>query len=262
MADRQHVAPGGARTTRRDLRVVLLVFLAFVAAPLSANVAAAVVGGPAVDGIVAETGSGAPVVGAQLLVLWSGLIPRAIHSSSGGCYQVLNAVTDGAGRFSVPSWRKELRGVTVDDYAIYLYARGYGSPSGQLSGRNVGGLLSHAGGVASGGNRIVVPKFIGGVRERLELLAFLRNDVRCAEAGASRRNAIDFYRSMNAELAELAATPEGRAIADEEKVEVDRRKRLGLYRAMPLLIVDLTPTIAALQSAHDGELEEPVRNSR
>ena len=262
MAYRQHVTAGRWIALGRRPRAITTLAVVVAATCFAFAAIGATIGGASVHGTIVDGVSGSPVSGAKVLVLWSGLLPKAIHSTSGGCYEVLNAVTDAAGQFSVPAWHKSLADVEIDDYAIRVYARGYGWAEGEIGGRYVGRIFNHPGRVASGGNRVAVPPSSGGVRARLEFLAGLRANVRCAEGGASRRNATEFYRSMNAELTELAATPEGRAIAAEEQVEVERRRRSGIYRPMPLLVVDLAPTIAALQSAHDGELYEPVREAR
>lgn len=252
MAHRQHVAAGSRRALAR-----IAVLVTLLAATPSASVAA--VGGPGVRGVVTESQSGQPVAGAQVLVLWLGTLPMSMHSSSGGCYQVLHAVTDVSGRFAVPPWRKDLPGVSVDDYRIHIYARGYGDANGDLAGADVRGRSRPAAAPANDGNRIELPRFAGSVRDRLEQLARLRVASRCVEAGASRRNAVDFYRSMNDELLELAATQEGQEIAAGEKPEIDFAQRQGLPLLTPRLVVDLAPFIAALQSAHDGELYEPAR---
>ncbi|MEO8752721.1 MAG: hypothetical protein ABI624_08580 [Casimicrobiaceae bacterium] len=56
-----------------------------------------------------------------------------------------------------------------------------------------------------------------------------------------------------------AATPEGRAIAAEEKPEIERAERRGLPLLKRVLIIDLALFIADLPSARDGEMYEPVR---
>jgi hypothetical protein len=105
---------------------------------------------------------------------------------------------------------------------------------------------------------------MGPVRERLELLAQHPFRAGCAEAGASRRNAIAYYRAMNSELKGLLATSEGQSLRAEEEVRADelRRKRLSLPPDPPFVARDLDAAIASLETAHDGELYERVKATR
>ncbi|MBS0319935.1 MAG: hypothetical protein JSR18_05290 [Proteobacteria bacterium] len=213
--------------------------------------------GRAIQGVVTELGTHKPVQSAQVIVNWEGYSTTAVHSTSGGCFELLAATTDAEGRFSVPFWQKEVPGFRINTYAVYVYARGYGYARGQVSGHGAGGQsaqnLEHV-------NAIEMPPAAATVRERLLELSYLRSAVRCPEAGASRSNAINFYRSMNEELLELAQTPEGRAISAAEAAEIDRRKRLGLPM-IPILVVDLAPLIRSLQSAMDGDIYEAARTA-
>jgi hypothetical protein len=215
--------------------------------------------GPGISATVTDMITGKPVAGAQVLVIWDGSLSFSTHGG-GECYHVISAVTDDAGHFSVEPWRKSVpRMASIDYYRISVYRPQYDDAEGQTHG-GIGrlGLFGDAG-VFSDGIRLKLPPFNGTVKDRLIKLRDIRRSTRCPEAGASRRNATDFFRAMNQEVLALLATPEGRAIAEAEKAELAQFKtesdRLMNYRPLAL---DLSVMIESLQQAHDDELYERV----
>ncbi|MBS0319934.1 MAG: hypothetical protein JSR18_05285 [Proteobacteria bacterium] len=252
MANRQHVRIPAELQGGRAIAIAAVILVSL----LAWMVVAPSNGGWEVRGIVTEEGTHKPITGAQVLVTWSGNYIRSLHGSW-GCFEVLGATTDLKG-FSVPAWRKDLPGVDINEYEINVYARGYGSVTGEISSHHSGGVFAHLLGALGHTNAIKLPPATMEVRGRLSELAHMRIAVRCSEAGASRRNAVDFYRSMNEELSILAATPEGRSIAAEQAPEIARSERVGGPMLSPVLVIGLRSLIESLQSPHDGELYEPA----
>jgi hypothetical protein len=211
--------------------------------------------GPAIAGIVTDKATGEPVAGAQVVVSWDGT-HVAGGFSEGGCYYVQIAITDRNGRFSVPAWSKFVLNTVLFDYKIGVYSPGYDVVEGEDSG----GLVARDGRPPGSPNKLTLPILSGTVKQRLDRLSRMRKYVGCAEAGASRRNFLDFYKAMNIEIKQLLATPEGQALQQQEHAELVRRGKLGMDTVgFPTLAVDLDSGISSILQSHDNELYEPVR---
>jgi hypothetical protein len=155
----------------------------------------------------------------------------------------------------VPAWNKFVPNHVLFDYRIAVYQLGYSAVEGQYTG----GLAGRSGIAATDGNKLVLPSFGGTVEQRLRNLQQIRGPVRCSEAGASRRNLIDFYRAMNDEIKKLLETPDGRSLQDAERVQRSKRNPALGTPIDPPLSRTLDSMIESLQEARDGELYEPVR---
>jgi Carboxypeptidase regulatory-like domain len=239
----------GRRAFARFARTTVALVLAFQI-PISSALS-----GPALSGVVTDKATGKPVPNAHVVVSWSGTNILGAFSSGGGCHYVQSTVTDDNGRFSVPAWSKFVPNTILFDYIIGVYHPGYGLVDGEY----VGGIGGHSGHAMPGGNKLVLPPFSGTVKQHLEVLARIRTYVRCPEAGADRRNFIDFYQAMNKEIKELLETPEGRALQNQEQEALrNRNPALGPPIDSPLSAT-LDRAIDSINGARDGELYEPVR---
>jgi hypothetical protein len=227
----------------------LLASLACGAAAIAMGACGA--GWEATEGVVTDR-AGAPIGGAQVVVLWSGARRSSMHSSSGECVHVQGTQTGADGRFKTPAWRNDRSSVAVDAYEVLVYKRGFAPyPERDGYGRPAARTL-----------RLVLQPAERDVERRLiELNRGGR--VSCAEAGVSRRNATDYYRAMNPELKELLATPEGQRLRAREEEEREKNRRTGLgpfFR--DAVAFDRDATIESLAHARDGELYEPVQVER
>ncbi len=232
----------------RGLAIALLASLGAAVSPC-----AAALSGPSVFGRVVDP-VGAPVGGAQVVVLWQGTLRTAIHGSGAMCLLALATTTDDSGRFAVPGWDKSFTNATIYDYEIRVFKRGFNAPEGQKSGAWAGGI----GRVPADGVRITLRPFTGSVAERLTALTRPPARAACAEGGASRGRAVPYYRAMNEEIKALLATPEGQALQRAE--QQDRIDRAARHMSPPDTVAhDLDAVIRALENARDGELDEATR---
>jgi hypothetical protein len=216
---------------------------------------AAALSGPAVFGRVVEP-DGTPVGAAQVVVLWQGTLRTAFHGSGAMCLLALATVTDDAGRFSVPGWQRAFDNAALYDYDIRVYKRGYRRAEGETSGADTGRGLAA---VPPDGVTVRLRRFSGSVTERLDALARPAARAGCAEGGASRANALPYYRAMNEELKALLATPEGQALQRAEQQDRDDREKRNLAPPDKTIAQDLDRVIRALEQARDGELYRPAR---
>jgi hypothetical protein len=97
-------------------------------------------GDSAISGRVLDDATGKPIPDAIVHVVWQGNIHGIVQGST-VCYHVEAAITDGEGKFLIPSWHRPARDgerrISDKDRSLVVYNEGYGDygPSPQLDWR-------------------------------------------------------------------------------------------------------------------------------
>lgn len=192
---------------------LLFVGLALMLAPLAG--CAATLSSDPIKGQVIEAGTGKPIPGAIVVVLWKGSIGAIGHGST-VCYHVETATTDEQGRYQTPAWKKP-------------------SPYGDIAHQQWMAMAYKPGYEMAGGRKgeVVLKVFAGTKVERMEFVS--RAAVSCSHERAIEINLLPLYKALYEEARSLAVTREEKLKAlyrlrDIERLELGSDKAWEKFR--------------------------------
>ena len=156
-----------------------------------------IVSGPALDGRVVDSETGAPIPGALVIAEWSGDIGGPVQSSE-VCFHLEVATTDSDGRYHIPAWNR--RPVTDSEGGFFglrnvelsrrTYKQGYVQSRYALNDRMT----------------ILMAPFKGSISQRIEYLR-LQGTRSCGRLDGSREHEKTLWNAICQEAKEL---PEAR----------------------------------------------------
>lgn len=169
------------------------------------NNAPMVLYGKRTAGHVVDAGTGTPVPGAHVVLLWeSETVPNSFLSGGGRsvCVHAAAAVTDAQGAFDIEGWRE------FSTYRVYMYnpvalvyARGYVPQQIQLDADKGGGIIPHL------SERYALARFSGSAEERIQMLFWGIANRGCMYGKESQKSLYPFMKAIY---------DEGRAIAETQ----------------------------------------------
>ena len=179
----------------------ILKLLTLLATLLSLQ-ACALSGGP-INGQVLEEETGKPIPDAIVVATWHGNDSSGLVHSQSVCYHVETARTDANGKFHINAWSDgiSMRSLLINER--YVITDAY-KPGYTRSVKPVNELIKN----------ILLARFKGTAKERLEYLERMLGSTRCGSQNESEKNLHMFFSAMYEEAKNIAVTKEDLEIAD------------------------------------------------
>ena len=181
--------------------MVLLVYWFWNNAPM-------VLSGKRTAGHVVDAGTGAPIPGVHVALLWeSETVPKSFLGGGGRtvCVHAAAAITNAQGAFDIPAWRE------FSTYRVYMYnpvalvyARDYVPRQIQLDADKDGGIIPHL------SERYALVRFSGSAEERIQMLFWGIANRGCVYGKESQRNLYPMMKAIHDEARMIAQTPNQR----------------------------------------------------